>query len=241
MMMESNASKASDIAYGAELVSMQAKARAIFLDDSLSENQSHISSKIVKETSKQSSKSVALTFDDGPNPKFTPEVLSILRENNVKATFCVIGDQVKQHPSLVRKIAADGHKLCDHSVSHDMQLPNKNEAKIKKEILGGKQAIQSAVPGAEVPYYRAPGGNWGGNVRELAANWGMKPLGWSVDPRDWARPGVDSILGTIRKQLKPGGVILLHDGGGDRRQTVEALKTLIPELKRNGYQFDFPA
>lgn len=215
-------------------------AREQLLHEAFSHEPAAVSSAIVRHTAHQDGQWVALTFDDGPSPKFTPQVLQILNQQQVKATFCLIGEQALEYPQLVQKIAADGHKLCDHSMTHDEYLPKKSEERIKTEILGTREAIQKAVPGANVPYYRAPGGNWGGDVRHVASSHGLKPLGWSVDPRDWSRPGVASILGTIRHQLKPGGVILMHDGGGNRTQTIEALKQLIPELKQQGYKFDFP-
>jgi peptidoglycan-N-acetylglucosamine deacetylase len=206
----------------------------------LMEVNQEVSSALIRHTAHKDGKWVALTFDDGPTPKYTPQVLDILNQYNIKATFCLIGEQVNEYPDLVRKIAADGHKLCDHTMTHDMHLPGKSNARIQEEIVGDREAIQNAVPGAEVPYYRAPGGNWSGDVRQLAASWGLKSLAWSVDPRDWSRPGVDSILGTVRQELKPGGVILMHDGGGNRTQTIAALQQLIPELKQQGYSFDFP-
>lgn len=198
-----------------------------------------VSSNLVRHTA-HDGKYVALTIDDGPSPKYTPQVLDILEQNNIKATFCLIGGQVKEYPDLVRRIAADGHKFCDHTMTHDMKLPGKSDSRIKAEMVGAREAIEKVVQGAEVPYYRAPGGNWGGDVRQISASLGMKPLAWSVDPRDWSRPGVSSILGTIKQELKPGGVLLMHDGGGDRSQTITALKQLIPELRRQGYSFDFP-
>lgn len=198
------------------------------------------SDRIIAHTAHRDGKWVALTFDDGPHPIYTPQILKILKDNGVPATFCLVGQQVKRYPELARQIAADGHKVADHTISHDQLLPKRNDEKIRAEILGGKKMIESVIPGAQVEYYRAPGGNWSKHVREMAASWGMKSLGWSVDTRDWQRPGVASILDKVQKQLRPGGVILMHDGGGNRSQTVEALRQVIPVLRKQGYKFDFP-
>jgi peptidoglycan-N-acetylglucosamine deacetylase len=183
---------------------------------------------------------VALTFDDGPSPDYTPEILALLKANGIHATFCLLGQQVKKHPDLVKQIAAEGHKIADHSLNHDLSLSWRSDKKIKQEILGEKSLLQELVPEAAVEYYRAPAGNWNYHIRKLVASWGMKPLGWSVDTHDWQQPGVDSIVNTVKTTLHSGGVILMHDAGGNRSQTVAALKKLIPYLQKEGYKFGFP-
>ncbi len=195
---------------------------------------------VVEHTDHPSGKWVALTFDDGPSPVYTPQVLAILRQYHIRATFCVVGDEVNRHPDLVREVVAGGNRLCDHTMTHDERLPLRSNATIRREILGDLDAIHQAAPGAPVFYYRAPGGHWSPRVRLLAAGWGLENLAWSVDTRDWSRPGERAILDAVHRELRPGGVILMHDGGGDRRQTVAALKVLIPLLIAQGYQFDFP-
>ena len=185
-------------------------------------------------------KNVSLTFDDGPNPTYTPQVLAILKKEGVHATFCLVGRQVKKYPELVQQIVADGHKIADHSMNHDEHLGRRSDAKIKQEILGTKTLIESIVPGTSVDLYRAPGGNMTHHQRELLTEWGMKPLSWSVDTKDWQRVGVDQIMATVDAQLHPGGVILMHDAGGDRSETVVALQKVITKLKKDGYQFTFP-
>lgn len=183
---------------------------------------------------------VALTFDDGPSPEFTPQILALLKEHGIHATFCLLGRQVKKHPELVQQIVAEGHKIADHSMNHDLGLAHRSDKKIKNEILGEKTLIQSVVPDAKIEYFRAPGGIWNYRERKLVASWGMKSLGWSVDSRDWEEPGVDQIIANVNAQLKAGGVVLMHDAGGNRSQTVAALKRLIPSLEKDGYQFGFP-
>jgi peptidoglycan/xylan/chitin deacetylase (PgdA/CDA1 family) len=152
----------------------------------------------------------------------------------------LIGRQVKKYPELVKQIVAEGHKVADHSMNHDERLPYRSEKKIKTEILAEKTLIESIVPEAKVEYYRAPGGVWSYKLRTMVVSWGMKPLGWSVDTKDWQNPGVESIIATAQKQVSNGGVILMHDAGGNRSESVEALKKLIPILEKDGYEFGFP-
>ncbi len=204
------------------------------------EAKSQVSDSIQDHTKHKTGNWVALTFDDGPSPKYTPEILGILNKYHIKATFCIIGEEAKKFPYLVKDIVASGNKLCDHTMTHDERLPSKSDKDIKHEILGDKELLEQIAPNAKIDYYRAPGGAWSPHVRELAASWGLEPLGWSVDTRDWARPGVASILNSIKTEFKPGGVILMHDGGGNRDQTVSALKQIIPDFIKKGYQFDFP-
>lgn len=185
-------------------------------------------------------KAVNITIDDGPDPVWTPKVLEVLKEAGVHATFCMIGPQAKAHPDLVRAVVAAGHRLCDHTVTHDESMDHKPFAYQQKEILDALDMIQDAAGGAPVQYYRAPGGAFTPASRALAAQHGMRPLGWNIDTEDYTRPGVATILHTIRYEIHNGPTILFHDGGGDRSQTVEALKQALPWLKQQGYGFSFP-
>ncbi|MEU9303296.1 polysaccharide deacetylase family protein [Streptomyces sp. NPDC048269] len=184
---------------------------------------------------------IAITIDDGPDPRWTPQVLEVLRRNNVKATFCMIGTKAQAHPELVRQVAAAGHRLCDHSVDHDVTMDHKSVAYQSQQILAAKEMIEKAAPGVSVDYYRAPGGAFTPASREIAAASGMRPLGWSVDPKDWSRPGLPSILSAVEKGLPAQPTVLFHDGGGDRSQTVAALTRYLPWLSAQGYTFTFPA
>lgn len=184
---------------------------------------------------------VALTFDDGPNPTWTPQVLDLLKQHDVHATFCLVGQNVDRYPGLVRRIVAEGHRLCNHTVDHDL-LTHDSDRHVRDEIVGGLAAIRRAVPKAKVRYYRAPYGAWSAYQVRVAAKAGMRPLSWSVNSRDYLTPGVPAILAAIERELRPGGVILLHDAGGhDRSQSVAALRVLLRELPKRGYHFDFPA
>ncbi|HJD80546.1 MAG TPA: polysaccharide deacetylase family protein [Kitasatospora aureofaciens] len=186
-------------------------------------------------------RTVALTFDDGPGPA-TGQILDLLAQYHVKATFCEIGQNAAANPALVKRVVAEGHRLCDHSVHHPQPFEKLSHDKAVYEIGAAHDMIVKAGgPGTDVSWFRAPGGGFDADNEHIAAGLGMSSLGWSVDPRDWARPGVPAIVSTVQQQLKPGGVILMHDGGGDRSQTVAALKQLLPWLVAQGYTFDLPA
>ncbi|MEJ8641302.1 polysaccharide deacetylase family protein [Streptomyces sp. MS1.HAVA.3] len=184
---------------------------------------------------------VAITIDDGPDPVWTPQVLDVLKQNDVKATFCMIGTNAQKYPDLVKDVVAAGHRLCDHSVSHDTTMDHKPVAFQQREMLDGKAMIEKAAPGATVDYYRAPGGAFTPDSRQIAAAQGMRPLGWSVDPKDWSRPGAAAIVSAVEQQeQQPHPTVLFHDGGGDRSQTVAALREVLPWFAQRGYSFTFP-
>jgi peptidoglycan/xylan/chitin deacetylase (PgdA/CDA1 family) len=183
---------------------------------------------------------VALTFDDGPDPTWTPQVLHQLALSHARATFCLIGRQAAQYPELVRAIVAGGHTLCNHTWDHDEGLPHRSRAQIESEMTRAQAAITQASGGIAPRLFRAPGGNWSGQVEAAARSLHMTPLKWTVDPRDWARPGASAILGVTFAQLRPGGVVLLHDGGGKRDETVAALHRLLLLLPAMHYTYAQP-
>ncbi|BFU46576.1 transglycosylase domain-containing protein [Krasilnikovia sp. MM14-A1004] len=182
-------------------------------------------------------KRLALTFDDGPSPD-TPRILDRLAKYHIRAVFCVVGENVAQYPGIVRRIVAEGHLLCNHSTHHDAlgKLP---PDKVAEDIAATDAALAAAVPGETVTYFRAPFGDWGVSAK-VGAQLGHTPLGWLVDPDDWKLPGADVIASRIEQQLTERAVVLVHDGGGDRAQTVEALTGLIPKLLGQGWTFDLP-
>ena len=191
-------------------------------------------------------KRVALTFDDGPDPVWTPKVLDLLAARHAHATFCLIGENARAHPDLVRRIVAEGHTLCDHTATHDQTLRDQSLEKMTTEIVGGKASITAAAPGAAVPYFRAPEGNFSKrgaqpSLQRVAAAADMRSLGWAVDSLDWTKPGVTKIVDSVRTKLGEHDVVLMHDGGGDRAQTVAALKILLGWLDQRGYAYVLPA
>lgn len=186
---------------------------------------------------------VALTLDDGPDPSWTPRVLALLRRQGVHATFCLVGRQAKAHPDLVRQIVADGHALCNHSMTHPQPFAHRSAAEIEQQINDAQSAITNAA-GTAPRLFRAPGGDWSPAVFASAAKHGLTPIGWDVDPKDWSRPGTQKIISSLLA-AKPGDILLCHDGDGnrsteagtDRSETVKALEVALPQLKNKGYTF----
>lgn len=186
-----------------------------------------------------SSDAVALTFDDGPDPKYTPALLDLLRTHGAKATFCLVGVQVEQYPQLVRDIVADGHTLCNHTWKHDTKLGTRGEDAIRADLRRTSDAIAAAAPGAPIRYFRHPGGMWTHRAVEVAAEMGMASAGWEVDTADWniARYPAgsamrDHVVSVLRTQVKPGSIVLAHDAGGDRSGTLAAFEIALPDLAR---------
>jgi len=176
-------------------------------------------------------KAVALTFDDGPHPVWTPQVLDRLRASKVKATFCLVGTQVRRHPGLVRRIVREGHTLCNHTWNHELDLGTKPPAKIRANLEATNRAIREAVPDTEIKFFRHPGGKWTASAVEVAGSLGMTSLDWDVDPRDWETKDAKLIQTRILGNARPGSIILMHDGGGDRHGTLVACPKVIATLK----------
>lgn len=187
-------------------------------------------------------KLVALTFDDGPWPTTTEEILDVLAEYNVHATFFNIGNQDEEYSDIAAKVANAGHQVCSHSYDHaagsgkGVNLDYMTDDEIVQEIQKGFSAIEKATGKTASTVIRAPGGNM--YDREWLVLEGMitAEIGWDIDTEDWTRPGADTIAKAI-ESATPGDIILCHDGGGDRSQTVEAIKTAIPYLQSEGYTF----
>jgi peptidoglycan-N-acetylglucosamine deacetylase len=184
-------------------------------------------------------RTLTLTFDDGPDPRWTPTVLDLLRSYHAHAVFCIVGLHAAANPGLVHRIAAEGHVLCDHTWTHDEHLHARSAATIEYEVGHTALVIRQAAHTAP-RYYRAPGGNWSPNVILVAQAHGLRPLGWSVDPADWAKPGTSTIVARVLAGVHPGAIILMHDGYGDRSQSVAALRVLLPALTARGYRFVLP-
>ncbi|MEU4500130.1 polysaccharide deacetylase family protein [Streptomyces sp. NPDC024089] len=183
---------------------------------------------------------VNITIDDGPDPTWTPQVLQLLKDNGVKATFCMVGTQAQAYPDLVKAVVAGGHRLCNHTVSHDTAMDKKSEAYQSQQILDAERMITKASGGVRPQYYRAPGGAFTPYSRHLAASRGMRPLGWNVDTKDFERPGADVMVATVKREISDGPTVLFHDAGGDRSQTLAALREILPWLRQQGYSFGFP-
>ncbi|MFF2326616.1 MULTISPECIES: polysaccharide deacetylase family protein [unclassified Streptomyces] len=194
----------------------------------------------IAHASDRGARGVNITIDDGPDPVWTPQVLQLLKDNGVKATFCMVGTQAQMYPDLVKAVVAAGHRLCNHTVSHDTAMDTKSEAYQSQQILDAERMIIKASGGVRSQYYRAPGGAFTPYSRQLAASRGMRPLGWNVDTKDFERPGVDTMVATVKSEIANGPTVLFHDAGGDRSQTLAALREILPWLKQQGYSFGFP-
>ena len=179
---------------------------------------------------------IALTMDDGPHPVYTPQVLEIFREYNIKATFNMIGEQVGSNLSLVREVSAEGHMITNHTWDHS-DLTQCTYSQILSQIDRCNDALANANQHPTI--FRAPFGNWAPSVFQACAARNLRAVDWSVDPRDWDTAHVDTqeIVHTVLHSTRAHDIILEHDGGGVRRNTVAALKIFIPQLLADGYHF----
>lgn len=182
------------------------------------------------------SNAVTLTFDDGPDPVNTPKVLDLLRQCGVVATFCVNGVKAQQHPSVIRRIHAEGHTFCNHTWRHITQLGRYGPPRIRQDLTDTNNALRAIVPGARISYFRAPGGAWTPDYIAVCRELGMTPTHWDVDTRDWehtkygrGQSMVKHIISSVQNDTKPGSIVLMHDY--QKPDTTTALGTLLPWLK----------
>lgn len=188
-------------------------------------------------------RTIALTFDDGPDPTWTPRILDVLARHDVRATFFVVGTAALEHPDLVRRIRAEGHEVGVHTLTH-VNLGLAPSWRQELELRAGQQAVIAATGETtsllRPPFSREPGGvddaAW--SAIERAAHEGYLSVLASADSEDWRRPGVAAIQRNATPTGSSGEIVLFHDGGGDRTQTVAAVDRLIPDLQDRGYRFD---
>lgn len=174
-------------------------------------------------------KKVALTFDDGPHPKFTQQLLDGLKERGVHATFFVTGEHAKLHPDIIERIHQEGHIIGNHTYSH-IQLTSENKEKFKQELINTNRVL-TEITGEEVLYVRPPYGTWDKNMeKEL----NMFPVLWSVDTLDWCCDEVSKVVNRAVKDVKDNDVILMHDY---YESSVRAALEIVDELQKQGYVF----
>lgn len=191
---------------------------------------------VLRRTIDERRKKVALTFDDGPWPRQTDAVLKALASEGVPATFFFIGKQVKAHPEIVRRVVQAGHAVGNHTYHH-VDLASTDGDRLAREIAGTSRAIRSAS-GVEPRWLRPPGGAIDADAYRAAADQRLRVVLWTVDPQDWRNGKTAAqIEAEVVRAVRPGAVILLHDGGGDRSQTIAALPGIIKKLRARGYEF----
>lgn len=183
---------------------------------------------------------VALTFDDGPNPDATPHILDTLAREQVPATFFVLGRHAERWPELVLRTAREGHQIGNHGYFH-RKLHTHGPTYVRRDLELGMTAIERAS-GVRPRAFRAPHGFRNPWVTPIARSLGQRTIGWSLGVWDSARPGVDQIVRRTLEGIRPGAILLLHDGDGydpdgDRLQTAQALPLIIDALRTRGYRF----
>jgi peptidoglycan/xylan/chitin deacetylase (PgdA/CDA1 family) len=180
-------------------------------------------------------KTVALTFDDGPWVGQTAQVLDILAAENVKATFFMNGVRIRMQPELARRVVIEGHLVGNHTQTH-LRLGRATPSQVVYQLTAGRDTIRTYT-GVVARYFRAPGGTVTPVVRREAQKLGERVIGWSVDPKDWQKAPAGKIANRVVGAVRPGAIVLLHDGGGDRSRTIAALPEIIRRLKEMGYRF----
>lgn len=184
-----------------------------------------------------SQKQVALTFDDGPSPTFTEQILDLLSAYGAKATFFVIGKRVELYPEIIRRQCREGHEIGNHTYEHK-EVNRLSAADLEEELQRADLAIKK-ITKDHVRVFRPTSGYYDATVVQAAKklNYSVIIWTWGQDTRDWTRIEGWRIAQKVIKNAKPGDIILFHDQGGDRTNTVQALKIILPELTQRGYRF----
>lgn len=182
---------------------------------------------------------VALTFDDGPDPRFTGQVLDVLKEYNVPATFFLMGSRAIAFPEIVERIVAEGHIVGNHTYWHPNLVKEGDLATLETEVTRTENVLNDLV-GYRTKLFRAPYGFLYGELVEKLAVLEYTVVGWSVDSLDWQEEPPTVIANNVLSNVTPGAIILMHDGGdwdADRTNTIESLRQIIPTLQQQGYEF----
>jgi len=177
-------------------------------------------------------KAVALTFDDGPHEKYTPQILAILKKYRVRATFFVVGSQAEKYPDLIRAEYGGGNTIGNHTYNH-LNLTRLHTGSIKAELLSCNYVVKSIL-GIDLKYFRPPGGDYDRRVINASTEEGFTMVLWSDDPGDYKNPGKNVIEKKVLEMVGNGGIIILHDGV---QQTIDILPQLIEYLRDRGFAF----
>jgi peptidoglycan-N-acetylglucosamine deacetylase len=181
-------------------------------------------------------KLIALTFDDGPWPQTTEDILGTLKKENVKATFFLIGQPLKSFPEIAKKVVADGHEIANHTVHH---WYHKMSPVVAQREIDDTNRYISEYLNVKTNYFRPPGGVLNNGLADYAHKLNDAVLMWSADSGDSQprRPAPATIVKNVVSQSTPGGIVLMHDGGGNHEGTAKALPEIIKQLRAQGYQF----
>ena len=178
---------------------------------------------------------VALTFDDGPHPRYTPEILDILKEYDVSATFFSVGSNAENYPHLIERICAEGHELGNHTHNH-FHVAKLSAQQLCSDIESCQRVLER-ISGTQVHLFRPPEGVCTQDVKSYCEENGMTIVLWSVDTRDWAHTSVREICENVKSNVKDGSIILMHDFIGKNSPTPTALRRILPMLQELGYEF----
>ncbi|MDR3562224.1 MAG: polysaccharide deacetylase family protein [Negativicutes bacterium] len=178
-------------------------------------------------------KVVAITIDDGPHPKTTPQILAVLKAKQVKATFFVLGEKVERFPEILSQEVAAGHEIGSHAYSH-AHLSEIRKDKIDPELEKAEEVISRVAPRPTL--FRPPGGLYNHTVLEIAGRHHYTMILWSIDTKDWSAPPVEKVVDAVLDNIRPGSIVLFHDGNYPL-PTPKALEIIIDRLKEQGYEF----
>ena len=185
-------------------------------------------------------KVIALTFDDGPYPPYTQQLLNVLAEKHVHATFFMVGENAAKHPELVREVQSAGHLVALHAGYHK-DLLKLSPDEVRSNIAYGKSTLEG-ITGTQLHFMRPPHGFKDWSVISAIEDAGLLTINWSIIPRDWTNPGAQVITDRVLEKAEPGAIVLLHDGDSPknkapREQTIEAVAAIIDKLRAQGYEF----
>jgi peptidoglycan-N-acetylglucosamine deacetylase len=183
-------------------------------------------------------RTMVLTFDDGPDPRYTPQILDTLAQYEVRAMFFVCGEMAVRNQDLLARMSDEGHIVGNHTWSHPL-LTSLPSSRVRAEMKRTSDVIEAGY-GERPRWFRAPYGAWNRAVFQLGADMGMEPLAWTLDSLDWTTPGTRTIVHRVEDGAAPGVVVLSHDAGGNRAQSVGALRRYLPHLLDSGYHITLP-
>jgi polysaccharide deacetylase family sporulation protein PdaB len=178
---------------------------------------------------------IALTFDDGPHPKYTMEILDILSEYDIPATFFFVGENVSYYQDTARAVVERGHEIGNHTYSHPC-VKKQSQAAFREELMRCENIIQRVV-GVRPKLFRPPQGSWNTRVYEIARERDYSVILWDLDTLDWAHTPSENISNYILENVKSGNIILMHDYHSGGCTTTDALRMFIPNLIEQGYRF----